>query len=367
MPFPDTLNLLWLRESFPWMGNHSGYEQVCDVLAQQLSTPPQSVFKAEKPLPRLGRRLLKPLATQNKWSATYREAGAWLELQTLWRCLSAGHNLVHAVYAERNIGLLPAWKQHLSFKLVATVHQPAGLWRMRRHRPELIASLDEAIVLSRREVAYFDQYLPGHVHFVPHGVDVDFFCPPTAEAIAAKHQKPPRCVFCGTWLRDLQTLAYVIDELLAKDSHIQFDLVVPASKRKDPSFYRIARHEQVTWHAGISDEQLRDLYCAATLLCLPLLDCTANNALLEAISCGLPVVSNDVGGMPDYTDASFATLLPVGDVDGLVQAVLSGIGNQQDCINRGNAARLFAEKRLNWDTIAAQTMQVYEKALASEG
>ena len=346
------------------MGNHSGYEQVCEVLAERLPNPPQSVFKAEKSLPRLSRRLLKPLLKQKKWSTTYSEEGAWLELQTLWRCLGAQHNLIHAVYAERNIGLLPAWRQRLSFKLVATVHQPAGLWRIQRHHPELIAALDEAIVLSSREVSYFEQYLPGRVHFVHHGVDVDFFCPPTEAEISAKYNEPPRCVFCGTWLRDLQTLADVIDTLLAKDPGIQFDLVVPTSKRKDPYFYRIARHEQVVWHAGISDNQLRDLYRRATLLCLPLLDCTANNALLEAIACGLPVVSNSVGGMPDYTENSFAKLLSVGDVDGFVEAIQALIGDPQDCIKRGSAARSFAEQRLNWDIIAAQTLRIYEKALA---
>ena len=346
------------------MGNHSGYEQVCDVLASWLPEHHQSVFKASQPLPRLTRRLLTALSDKPKLSTTYDEAGTLLELQTLWRCLRSQCNLVHAVYAERNIGILPKWKQRLAFKLVATIHQPSGLWRIQRHRPELISQLDEAIVLSSREVAYFEQYLPGHVHFVPHGVDIDFFCPLPDEAIATKRHQPPRCVFCGTWLRDLQTLAYVIDELLAKDPSIQFDLVIPASKRKDPYFYRIARHSQVAWHASISDEQLRDLYRQATLLCLPLLDCTANNALLEAIACGLPVVSNDVGGIPDYTEDSFAHLLPIGDVDGFVRSILTLIDSPQECHQRGKAARLFAKQQLNWETIATQTMQIYEKALA---
>ena len=345
------------------MGSHSGYEQVCDTLANRWINRHQNVFRTTKPLPRVARRLLSKLPKQ-KYSATYNEAGTLLELQTLWRCFARQHNLVHAVYAERNLNLLPSWKKQLSFKLVATIHQPAGLWRIQRHQPDLIATLDEVIVLSSKEVTYFNQYLPNRVRFIPHGVDIDFFHPPAAEITRNKHNQPPRCVFCGTWLRDLPTLARIIDKLLAHSPNIQFDLVVPISKRKDPNFYRIARHEQVTWHAGISDQQLRSLYQQATLLCLPLLDCTANNALLEAIACGLPIVSNNVGGMPDYTKETFANLLPVGDVDGFVQAALTLIDSPKDCIARGQAARSFAEQTLNWDTIAAQTMQVYEKALA---
>lgn len=344
------------------MGNHSGYELVCNVLADLLPGDYQSLWKTSRSLPRLTRRLLSPLVKQ-QWSATYDETGTLLELETLWRCFSSQFNLVHAIYVERNVNLLPAWKQRFSFKLVATVHQPAGLWRMQRHRPELISLLDEVIVLSSQEVTYFEQYLPGHVHFIPHGVDVDFFCP-AEDLIASKYHDCPRCVFCGTWLRDLQTLAHVIDTVLAKNPAVRFDLVVPSSKRKDPYFYRIARHPQVFWYAGLSDEQLRDLYRQATMLFLPLLDCTANNALLEGIACGLPVVSNQVGGIPDYTDNSFAELFPVGDVNGLVNSILNLVDDRQECIERGKAARLFAEQHLKWDKIAIQTMQVYEKALA---
>ncbi|MBW4550848.1 MAG: glycosyltransferase family 4 protein [Aphanocapsa sp. GSE-SYN-MK-11-07L] len=359
----NQIKLLWLQENFPWMGKHSGYERVCDALADSMPGCHASIFKNGQPLPRLTRRLLSYLAGKKKWSSTYDESGTRLELEALWRCFSSQYNLVHAIYAERNIGILPLWKQRLSFKLVATVHQPAGLWRLQRHQPELISSLDEVIVLSSQDASYFEQYLPGHVHFIPHGVDLDFFCPPAKETISFKHHKHPRCVFCGTWLRDLQTLACAIDKVLEKNPCIQFDLVVPISKRNDPFFYRIARHSQVTWHSGISDEQLRDLYRQATLLFLPLLDCTANNALLEAISCGLPIISNHVGGIPDYTEDTFASLLPIGDVEGLVDSILSLVDDPQECIKREKSARLFAEQRLNWDRIASQTRQVYEKAL----
>ncbi len=154
--------------------------------------------------------------------------------------------------------------------------------------------------------------------------------------------------------------------LLDRNQHlvaIAFDLIVPNDGRQDPSFLRIARHEQVFWHSGISDLQLRDIYQQASMLVLPLIDCTANNALIEAIACGLPVISNQVGGLPDYTRDSFADLFPVGDVEGMTQAILKLADDLQEREKRSQAARLFAQENLGWDKIAAQTLEIYHKVM----
>ncbi|MEA5465666.1 glycosyltransferase [Leptothoe sp. PORK10 BA2] len=171
----------------------------------------------------------------------------------------------------------------------------------------------------------------------------------------------PRFVFSGTWLRDLDTLSQVIETTLARDPGIQFDLIVPANKRQQPQFYRIAHYDQVHWCGGLSDEQLRNVYRRAKALVLPLLDCTANNALLESIACGLPIISNDIGGMPDYTRDSFSTLLPPRDVNGFVEAILTLAESQESQIKQGQAARKFAETQLDWSAIANQTFNLYKK------
>lgn len=64
---------------------------------------------------------------------------------------------------------------------------------------------------------------------------------------------------------------------------------------------------------GISDEQLRDEYRRAHALFLPLQLSTANNVVLEAMSCGTPVVSTPIGGMPEYVSADAGILVAPGD------------------------------------------------------
>ena len=347
---------IWLRESFPWMGSHSGYEKVCDVLAAQKPKAYRTVCRPKSlwgPI----RRSVRFFAKDIKGSHTYTPDSTYMELNALRHSFWLRSSLIHVLYVERMLGLLAQWQHRFSYRLMATAHQPAGLWRLGRHNPELLRNLDALIVLSSCELSFFEAYLPGRVHLILHGVDTEFFCPSPSPI----KTDAPRFVFSGTWLRDLDTLSQVIETTLSRDPGIQFDLIVPVSKRQQPQFYRIARYDQVHWCGGLSDCQLRDMYRQAKALVLPILDCTANNALLESIACGLPVISNYVGGIPDYTRDSFATLLPPRDVNGFVEAILTLAESHEFQSKQGQAARKFAETQLAWPAIAAQTLSVYNK------
>jgi glycosyltransferase involved in cell wall biosynthesis len=353
--------ILWLRERFSWQGQHSGYDKVCEAIAKLQPGNYQSVWREQdKFLLRGVKRLFPLLSARPGYSPFYDVYSLASELKTIWRSFYQRPDLVHITYIEDNLGILASWSQRLSLKLVGTAHQPAGWWRLMHSLPEIISSLDALIVPARREVSYFEQYLPGRVYFIPHGVDTAFFYPSRLETVDSDY---PRCVFSGYWLRDIHTLAQVVDRVVTKNPRVRFDMVVPRAMRHDPSFYRIARNEQVYWYSGVSDEQLREIYQRASLLILPLLDCTANNSILEAMACGLPIVSNDVGGIRDYTQNTFADLLPVGDVDGMTSSILRLLDERGERKSRGEAARLFAEQNFKWDKIAAQTLEVYNKVI----
>ncbi len=96
------------------------------------------------------------------------------------------------------------------------------------------------------------------------------------------------------------------------------------------------------------------------MMVLPLTDSTANNALLEGIACGLPLVTTDNGGSRDYVDESCACLLPLGDADGMAEAVLK----LADDVTLRNAMGASARARaltFSWENVIGQMVELYRE------
>lgn len=361
----DNTPALFLRERFAHMGVHSGYDQLFVHLEEHL---PRTSNAWHRPV-RFRRKkswLKRGLGKIKKRYAGistpfYLESGMAAELELIWKARRQKGKLLHVAFLENSYGLLRSERIRDFLgepKVVATVHQPASWWKLHA-RPELVSELDVLIVLSPSEKAFFETILPGRVHFIPHGVDLDFFRPADSADSGTF-----RCLFAGQWLRDIRTLISVVEKVLAIRPDIHFDLLYPRRhRRRNPDLIRIARHPQVHWRHGLNDTELRTLYQRADVLFLPLLDCTANNALLEGMACGLPIVATDLPAIRSYTNADFAFLFQPWDPSGMVEAIVGLCENEEAQIVAGRAAREHTKQHFGWDHIAKQTLNLYKKLL----
>ena len=259
--------------------------------------------------------------------------------------------VVHHLYAEESYrfgGYLPRLRGNA---LIGTFHQPPSRFRDFVPRAAHLRRLDAVIAVARNQAEFLRTLVEERrVFFVPHGVDVDFFTP------APEPPREFRCLFVGYWMRDFAVLRELIALLVPRG--VRFDLVLTPGKARI-----FSGAEGVDVHSGIGEDDLLAVYRRASMLVLPLLDGTSNNALLEAMACGLPVVTTDVGGVRDYCDASHCVLVPPGEVEGFCEAIVRLAGAEGLRRKMGIEARRQAVARFDWKVVTAEIVDVYRQIL----
>lgn len=115
--------------------------------------------------------------------------------------------------------------------------------------------------------------------------------------------------------------------------------------------------KDVIFTGHIPDEDLPRLYNAADLFVFPSVYEAFGLPPLEAMACGTPVITSNIGAFPEVVGAAGIMVDPY-DVDGLAKAmheVLNNDGLRADMIKNGlEKAKLFS-----WEKCAKEVLEVY--------
>jgi glycosyltransferase involved in cell wall biosynthesis len=322
-----------------------------------------------------------------------------LELATMWsagfpeprtfcmrvaRILAARRADFDVVHDNQSLGaaLLGVAKD---IPLVATVHHPitrdrvlevaAAAWwrkplvrrwygfaemqkRVARRIPELLTVSSTSAADIAEDFGVSDDQL----HVVPLGVDTDLFRP-------AEHRVPGRIIAIASAdvpLKGVSNLLHAVARLRARHNlDVQLVSKLEPNGPTEKLIAELGISDIVHASSGLPDDELAGLLASAEIACIPSLYEGFSLPAVEAMASGTPIVASRAGALPEVLGAEgeCARLVPPGDIDRLTTVLGELLDSPAQRRALGAAGRRRAVDVFSWESVAAQTVSVYEKAI----
>jgi glycosyltransferase involved in cell wall biosynthesis len=290
-------------------------------------------------------------------------------------CRRAAFALFHGTNFD-----LPYWTRSptvltihdLSLLLFPETHEKHLVRRARRVMPLMVRKATAIITPSetvKREVCEHLGVSEDKVFAIPEAARACFYPATLYETEPVRQRlgiEPEFILFVGTVepRKNLLTLARAF-ERIAK-THARLQLVIAGQKgwlSDDLMAYlkKSAIHDRVLFTGHLSDDDLRVLYSSCRVFVYPSLYEGFGLPLLEAMACGAPVVTSNVGSIVE-TVGNAARLISPTDPDDLAQAITALLDDTREREHL-SASGIEHAKNFSWARTAAATWKVYQKII----
>jgi glycosyltransferase involved in cell wall biosynthesis len=204
------------------------------------------------------------------------------------------------------------------------------------------------------------EFLGDHALELPVGIDATLFKPEGISArSAARWRAEDRVIgYVGrlTHLKGVDLLAAAFCEIHRKLPRTRL-LIIGDGKERSRIRSILAR-EIATGAArmepDIPHDELSAWYRAIDLMVMPSRYENYSNALLEAMSCGVPFVASDVGGNRKLAESGAGWLFDCQSVRSLAAALTAALSSPEELRVRAIAGSRFVRRRYSWEASAAR-------------
>ncbi|WP_025737208.1 glycosyltransferase family 4 protein [Mycobacterium genavense] len=229
-----------------------------------------------------------------------------------------------------------------------------------RQIPELltVSSSSAADIISDFGVS------PEQLHVVPLGVNTELFKPVSGP------RQPGRVIAIAsadTPQKGVSTLLHAVAKArVNRDVELRLVAKVEPNGPTHKLIAELGISDIVRITSGLTDAELAALFASAEVACIPSLYEGFSLPAVEAMSSGTPIVASRVGALPEVlgTDGACAELVPPADVDALTRALGELLDSPEKRRSLGKAGRARAVSVFSWEAVAAQTVRIYERAIA---
>lgn len=248
----------------------------------------------------------------------------------------------------------------LKYRLVFQV----GFSAIRRQADMVIVPSESA----REDVVRYLKVDQGRIVIIPYGCEERFRPvgdPERFEAVRRKYGLPERYVlFVGVLQprKNVATLLRAFSLLVVEKLGQDLKLVVAGESGWGLTEIRkmvgsLGLQDRVVFAGSIEDEDLPDLYRGAHLFVYPSLYEGFGLPILEAMACGIPVITSNISSMPEVAGDA-AVLVDPRDPEGLASAMASVLTDEalREKLGQKGIARA---RGFSWDAVARKTLEVY--------
>jgi glycosyltransferase involved in cell wall biosynthesis len=245
-----------------------------------------------------------------------------------------------------------------------SVHRWYGFSKMQEQVARQIPDLLTVSSSSAADIVSDFGVSPDQLHVVPLGVNTELFQPRSGP------REPGRVMAIAsadTPLKGVATLLKAVARLrVNRDLELRLVAKVEPNGPTHKLIAELGISDIVHITSGLSDAELAALFASAEVACIPSLYEGFSLPAVEAMASGTPVVASRVGALPEVlgTDGACAELVPPADVDALTRALGALLDSPEKRRSLGKAGRTRAVNVFSWEAVAAQTVRVYERAIA---
>lgn len=219
----------------------------------------------------------------------------------------------------------------------------------------------------RQQLIHHNGFSPDSLTSVPTGIDTERFCPGDHSAARAQLQLPPDATIIGivATLRSWKGHAYLLEAFARLEDSKALLLIVGDGPQRENLQQEIAR-------LGLSGRVLmpgnqKDVVPWMRAMDLFVLPSYANEgvpqALMQAMSCGLPVISTPIGSITEAVENDVTGLIvPPRDAEQLRQAIQSLLQDPQRRVQMSAAARRTALEKFGIDAMLDKMEAIFVKA-----
>jgi glycosyltransferase involved in cell wall biosynthesis len=276
----------------------------------------------------------------------------------------------HVAQARRQPDLVLAHALHQAPRLAPGTY-PVAVYLPGPPHPRYIPDLQraDALISDGWAAKQLPSMIGRPVDDVLKGVDVDTFTPDGPNVRAEYGLSAKKVILCVTRLVPIKNLPMMLDavaRLRATRSDVVLAVVGegPQQPVLEARVRELGIGDAVKFIGYVPQDNTAAWYRSADVFALSSDFDNSPNVVLEAMACGLPIVSTDVGGLREYVTAPANGLLtPKGDAHAFAAALQEFLEDDELARATGRFNRRDAVARFSWAVSAARMCDVYARVI----